>query len=77
MSSVKIPKKTDRGWIIEIDDDFAAELGVAKGSFALLNARDGKIESEIISPTPEILKTIDRLAEKYKDYFAEMKKIGD
>lgn len=77
MSSVIIPKKTERGWIIEIDDDFAAELGVAKGSIALMSARNGKIETEILSPSPGLDKTIDRLAEKYKDYFAEMKKIGD
>lgn len=77
MSNVKTPKKTERGWIVEIDDEFAAELGVAKGSIALMSACDGKIETEILSPTPELEKTIDRLAEKYKDYFAEMKKIGD
>ncbi len=77
MTNVKIPKKTGRGWIIEIDDDFASELGVAKGSIALMNARNGKIETEILSPSPELEKSIDRLAEKYKDYFAEMKKIGD
>ncbi len=72
MSNVKIPKKTDRGWIVEIDADFAAELGVAKGSIALMNARDGKIETEILSPSPELEKSIDRLAEKYEDYFLEI-----
>lgn len=77
MTNVKVPKKTDRGWIVEIDDDFAAELGVAQGSVALMNARDGKIETEILSPSPDLEKSINRLAEKYKDYFIEMKKIGD
>ena len=77
MTNVKIPQKTGRGWIIEIDDDFASELGVAKGSIALMNARNGKIETEILSPSPELEKTIDRLAEKYEDFFLEMKKIGD
>lgn len=77
MNNVKIPKKTERGWIVEIDEDFAAELGVAKGSIALMNARDGKIETEILSPSPGLEKSIDRLAEKYKDFFEEMHKIGD
>jgi hypothetical protein len=77
MNNVKTPKKTERGWVIEIDEDFATDLGVAKGSIALMNARDGKIETEILSPSPELEKSIDRLAEKYKDYFEEMKKIGD
>lgn len=77
MTNMKIPQKTDRGWIVEIDDDFASELGVAKGSIALMNARDGRIETQILSPSPRLEKSIDRLAEKYKDYFIEMKKIGD
>lgn len=77
MTNIKNLQKTARGWIIEIDDDFAAELGVAKGSIALMNARDGKIETEILSPSPGLEKSIDRLAEKYEDYFAEMSIIGD
>ena len=77
MTNVRNPQKTKRGWIIEIDDDFAAESGVAKGSIALMNARDGKIKTEILSPSPGLEKSIDRLAEKYEDYFAEMSIIGD
>jgi len=78
MNNVISPQKTERGWIIEIDDEFASELGVAKGSVALMNARDGKIETEILSPSsPDLDKTVDRLYEKYKDYFSEIKKIGD
>lgn len=77
MSSVMIPKKSERGWIIEIDEEFAAELGVAKGSIALMSACDGKIETEILSPSPDLKERVDRLAEKYKDYFAAIKEIGD
>ena len=77
MNNVITPQKTENGWIIEIDDDFAAELGVAKGSIALLNARDGRIETEVLSPSPGLDGRIKRLADKYQDYFQEMKKIGD
>ena len=77
MTNVKILQKTGRGWIIEIDDDFASELGVPKGSIALMNARNGKIETEILSPSPELEKTIDRIFNKYKEAFEEMKRLGD
>lgn len=77
MNEIKTSKKTDRGWIIEINEDFAAELGVVKGSIALMNARDGKIETRILSPSTDLDKSVDRLAEKYTDYFSEIKKIGD
>ncbi|MCY7376922.1 MAG: hypothetical protein LH472_13260 [Pyrinomonadaceae bacterium] len=77
MSNVLTPQKTGRGWIIEIDDDFASELGVAKGSIVLMNARDGKIETEILSPSPELEKSVDRIFHKYKEAFEEMKRLGD
>lgn len=77
MNNVITPQKTENGWIIEIDDDFASELGVAKGSIALLNARDGHIETEILSPSAGLDERIKRLGNKYQDYFQEMKKIGD
>ena len=78
MNNVLSPQKTVRGWIIEIDDEFALELGVAKGSIALMNARNGKIETEVLSPSsPNLDKTVDRLYEKYQDYFSVIEKIGD
>jgi len=71
-------QKSDKGWIIELPDDFAAEIGVEKGSIAVLYGGNGKIESEIIKPpSPELEKAIDRIHEKYKDAFAEMKRLGD
>ena len=71
-------QKSERGWIIELPDDFAEEIGVEKGSIAILYGGGGKIESEIIKPpAPELERAIDRIHEKYKDAFAEMKRLGD
>ncbi len=76
--SVIVPQKSERGWIIELPDDFAEALGQEKGSIAVMYAREGNIDTEIIPPPrPELQKAIDRIYDKYKDAFAEMKRLGD
>ena len=41
-------KKSDKGWIIELPDDVSQEIGVEKGSIAVLYGKNGKVETEII-----------------------------
>ena len=76
MSEITI-QKSERGWIIELPDDFATDIGAEKGSIAVLYGNNGKIETEIITPSPELEKAVDRIYNKYKDAFAEMKRLGD
>ncbi len=77
MSAITL-QKADRGWIIELPDDFTETLGVEKGSIAVLYAGKGIIETDIIPPPSEKLKDISkRIAEKYKEAFEEMKRLGD
>ena len=55
-----------------------AEIGMAESSIGILQVSDGKIEGEILPPpSPELEATIDRIHEKYKDAFSEMKRLGD
>lgn len=78
MSEQATIEKTDQGWIIELPDEFAENIGVEKKSIGLLGYKNGKIEVEILPPpSPEIEEISKRLGEKYKDYFAEIKRIGD
>ena len=78
MSSVMVPRKSKEGWIIDLAPDFAEALGVPEGSMAILYASDGKISTEIIPPpSPALEKSIQRISEKYKEAFEEMRKFGD
>ena len=71
-------QKSDKGQIVELPDDFSEEIGVEKGSIAVLSGSKGKVETEIIPPiSPELEKAVDRIYDKYKDAFAEMKRLGD
>lgn len=78
MSNQATFQKSEQGWIIEIPDEFAENIGIEKNSIGLLGYKDGKIVVEILPPPSEKIKDIsNRLGEKYKDFFAEMKRIGD
>jgi hypothetical protein len=76
--STLAPQKTDLGWEIEVSPEIARSLGVAEGSFAVLSAKDVRIEVEILpTPTPELMQSVRETCEEFKDAFDEMKRLGD
>jgi hypothetical protein len=78
MSSLITPQKTDRGWVIEIPADMAQALGVAEGSLAVMHIEEGGLQVEVLPlPSPDLKVSVRRIQEKYKDAFAEMKRLGD
>ncbi|MEK6286353.1 MAG: hypothetical protein AABO57_11480 [Acidobacteriota bacterium] len=78
MSSTTIPQKTHLGWVVDVPDEIAQALGVAEGSIALLHANEGRLEVEILPPpSAELVNSVRRINEKYKDAFEEMKRLGD
>jgi len=78
MSSILTPKKTDRGWIVEMPVEMTQALGVSEGSLAVLHPRADGIEVEILPPVSEEIKdAARRIVEKHKDTFEEIKRLGD
>ncbi len=78
MSSILTPKKTEQGWIIEMPPEMARITRVAEGSLLVLQATEEGISTEILPPpSPELEASAQRLYQKYKDVFAELKRIGD
>ena len=78
MSSTTIPQKTDIGWVVDVPNEIAQALRVAERSIALLHANEGRLEIEILPPpSAELVESVRRLNEKYKDAFEEMKRLGD
>lgn len=78
MSNQTTIQKSDKGWIIELPDEFAETIGVEKKSIGLLEYKDGKIEVEILPPpSAELEKSVDRIFNKYQKAFEEMKQRGD
>ncbi len=77
MSEIAL-KKGDKGWIIELPEEFTKEIGLEKGSIAVLYGGNGKVETEIIPPiSPELEKSVNRIYDKWEDAFTEIKRLGD
>lgn len=77
MNGTLTPKKTDRGWIVEMPLEMTQALGVPEGSRAVLHAKEGGIEVEILPRASEGTHDARRIVDKHKDAFAEMKRLGD
>ena len=59
-------QKSEKGWIIELPDEFAESIGVEKNSIGLLGYKDGKIKVEVLPPPPpELEKSVNRIFGKY------------
>ncbi|MEK6301983.1 MAG: hypothetical protein AABO41_14830 [Acidobacteriota bacterium] len=78
MSSTTTPQKTDLGWVVDVPNEIAHELGVAEGSIAILHAKDGRLEVEMLPPpSKELVESVRHTYEQFKDAFDEMKRLGD
>jgi 3-deoxy-D-arabino-heptulosonate 7-phosphate (DAHP) synthase len=78
MAIPQIPQKTDLGWIIEIPTEMAQSMEVEEGSIAILHAKAGTIEVEVIPPpSKELDRSVNRILGKYSEAFEEMHRLGD
>jgi hypothetical protein len=78
MAEVITPQKTELGWIMEIPAEMAAILKVEPGSIAVIYPKEGRLEAEILPPpSAELKEDFERLFNKYRDTFEELKRIGD
>ena len=78
MTSINVPTKTEQGWVVDIPAEIASSLNTEPGSLVLLQSKDGNLQIEILPPpSPELRQSSRRIAEKYKDAFVEMKRLGD
>jgi len=78
MAQTIIPQKTDLGWVMEIPPEMAAIMKVEPGSIAIIYPKEGALETEILpTPSDELKEDFERLFNKYRDTFEELKRIGD
>jgi hypothetical protein len=78
MSEILTPRKGEHGWIVSMTPEMAREAGVAEGSHLVLYLREGQVSTEILPPATEEAKRATReSADKFKEAFAELKRLGD
>lgn len=70
--------RTEQGWAVPMLPEMAQIADVPEGSFIVLHLERGGVKAEIIPPaTEEMKRSVRESVEKFKDAFAEMKRLGD
>ena len=64
-------------WKVELPTLVKKENNLSEDSYLVLTVYNGKISGEIINVTPEIRSEAERIAEKYRNSFEELKRLGD
>jgi len=78
MSELLTPQKTECGWVLAMTPEMAREAGVAEGSYLVFYLNEGQVSAEIFQPaTEEMKQSVQESIDKFKDAFAEMKRLGD
>ena len=74
---LKSTKKEKNTWILELPLEVCNKEGFARGTMISLTIKNGGIQSLLIHPSPEIDNFVSRVIEEEKEFFEEMKRIGD
>lgn len=78
MSGLLTINKTEQGWAATMPPEMAQAAGVEADSLVVLHLKDGQIEAEILPPiSAATKKRVQESSAKFKDAFAEMKRLGD
>ena len=78
MSELLTPQKTERGWVVNMMPEMAREASVVEGSYLVFYLSAGPVSVEILPPaTDEMKQSVEASMDKFKDAFAEMKRLGD
>ena len=64
-------------WILELPDDVCRLEGYPVGTMVSLTIKNGGVQTSIIQPSAEVDHFIAKVVDEEKEYFAEIKKIGD
>lgn len=64
-------------WIFQLPDDVCRREGFAEGTMVSLTVKNAGVLTTIIHPSKEIDDFVERIVEEEKEYFEEMKRIGD
>jgi hypothetical protein len=72
----EIKQKWD-SWVVEIPKEIIEAQGLNEGALVSLTCRNGRVEGEIINPSPELKEISRRLLEENRELYEELKRLGD
>ena len=74
LKTVSVEKDT---WILEVPPEVCRKEGFADGTLISLTLKNDSISGVYLKPTKEIDDFVDQVIEDEREYFEEMKRIGD
>lgn len=74
---LKTVKREKDTWILELPVEICQKEGFADGTLVSLTFKNGAIQSSYIRPSAETESFLDRVVKEEKEYFEEMKRLGD
>jgi hypothetical protein len=78
MSEMPTIVHTAQGWTVPMLPEMTQIADVPEGSYIVLHLERGGVKAEIIPPaTEEMKQSVRESVAKFKDAFAEMKRLGD
>ena len=64
-------------WILELPAEVCSREGFAEGTMISLTIRNGGILTSIIKPSAEIEKSVREFVDEHREFFEEIKRVGD
>ena len=78
MSYLVTPTISENGRVVEMTPEMTSAAGVAEGSLVVLYLSNGAVSAEILPPPSEdITRSVRESVDKFRDAFAEKKRLGD
>jgi hypothetical protein len=78
MSEVLTPQKGEHGWVVVMTPEMTREARVAEGSHLVFYLHEGQVSAEILPPANEETKrAVRESVDKFREAFAELKRLGD
>lgn len=74
LKTVSVEKDT---WILEVPKEICQREGFAEGTLVSLTLANNSISAKYLKPSKEIDDFVDSVIEEEKEYFEEMKRLGD
>lgn len=73
----KLNKPEKDTWILELPDEVCSREGFVEGTMISLTIRNGGILTSIIRPSADIEKSVREFVDEHREFFEEMKRVGD
>lgn len=74
LKTVSIEKDT---WILEVPPEVCRKEGFAEGTLISLTLKNDSISGVYLKPSKEIDDFVSRIVKEEREYFEEMKRLGD